>query len=86
MMFCLLSYTLALPPYMIPGGSDVNPDMTKKKDPEADILHVEDIICSPLYSTPFWRYQSRLNSKCGSRGIVVSKKIMFIQFLNVRRM
>ena len=80
MMLCLLSYTLALPPYMVPESTD----------PAADTKHVEDITCSPLYSNIFWRYQTRHKRKCGSRDLYcfcnsfVRKDMMFMRFL--RRM
>ena len=89
MMLCLLSYTLALPPYMIPESTYGNPDQTNK-DPATDTIHVEDTTCSPLYSNTFWRYQTRHKRKCGSRdsycfcNSFVRKNMMLMRFL--RRM
>ena len=91
-MFCLMSYTLGLLPYMIPGGTSVRPDMKKGKDPAADILHVDDVNCSPPYATPFWRYQMRHRRKCVSGNsycvcdIFVRKNIMFMKILKRRIM
>ena len=86
MMFCLVSFTLALPPYMIPGGTPVKPDMKKAKDPAAGILHVEDVTCSPPYANPFWRYQIRHNRVCVFRNSYCVCDIMFMKILKRRIM
>ena len=72
-----------MPPYMIPGGKDVDPLMKKDRDHTAD--NVGYITCYPLYAHQLRRYQTKHRRKCLSGNSYcicdpyVSQNVMFMR-------